>query len=42
MNPTQVFLRTVIVLGLVYVLFVVGREVVQFSACAVPTSPLCR
>lgn len=42
MNPTQVFLRAVIVLGAMYVLFVVGRELVRFSACAVPSSPLCQ
>jgi len=41
LNPTQVFLRAVIVLGAMYVLFVIGREVVRFSACAVPSSPLC-
>lgn len=42
MNPTQVFLRAVIVLGALYVLFVVGREFVRFSACAMPSSPLCQ
>lgn len=42
LNPTQVFLRTLIVLGACYLLFLLGRRLVEFSACAVPGSPLCQ
>ena len=41
LNPTQVFLRAIIVLGGAYLLFTVARQFVEYSACAVPT-PLCR
>ena len=41
LNPTQVFLRAVIVIGCLYLLFVVGRSALQASACAIPGSPIC-
>ena len=42
LNPTQVFLRTLIVLGAIYLLFLLGQRFVVHAACAVPGSPLCR
>ena len=44
LNPTQVFLRTIIILGSLYIVLVLGQQAMislKMTACAVP-SPLCR
>ena len=44
LNATQVFLRVLILLGVAYVILVLGQELIvgaRNTACAVP-SPLCR
>lgn len=44
LNPTQVVLRTIILLGVLYIVLVLGQQAMislKMTACAVP-SPLCR